>query len=70
MDARIMKYVPKSKVDAIEDAWIDEDGYWIMLKDGWNAYRMDQNCQTIHEDTVQWLRYQITGIGKSEEKGG
>lgn len=68
MDARIMKYVPKSKLDAIEDAWIDEDGMWIVLKDGWNADRMDQDCQTIHEDTVRWLRWQIAGISRVDER--
>lgn len=65
MDARIMKYVPKSKKEAISQAWVDSDGMWIILKDGWNADRMDQNCRVIHEDTVKWLRWQIAGIRKS-----
>ena len=64
MDERIMKYVPKTKREAIYDAWEDSDGMWIMLKEGWNADRMDYNCHTIHEDTVKELRYQIAGIRK------
>lgn len=59
---QIMKYVPKSKVEAIADAYEDEDGIWIYLKDGWNADRMDFECHTIHEDTIRQLRYQIAGI--------
>lgn len=62
MDERIMKYVPKTKREAVSSAWIDSDGMWIVLKDGWNADRMDWNCHTIHEETVRDLRWQIAGI--------
>ena len=65
MDEKIMKYVPKMKREAIYDAWEDSDGMWIMLKEGWNADRMDYNCHTIHEDTIKELRYQIAGIRKA-----
>ena len=61
LDPKIMKYVPKSKVDAIRDAYRDEDGYWITLNDGWVT---GDDCQTIHEDTIKDLRYQIGGINK------
>lgn len=64
IDSGIMKYVPKSKRDGIAQAWRDSDGYWIMLKDGWNADGMDIDCQTIHEDTIKDLRYQIGFIRK------
>ena len=64
LESKIMKYVPKSKTEAIEEAWIDCDGMWIVLKDGWNADRMDSNCHTIHEDTIKDLRYQVAGIRK------
>ena len=64
---QIMKYVPKTKKDAIYDAWEDSDGIWIMLKEGWNADRMDYNCHTIHEDTVAELKYQIAGIKRRKE---
>ena len=59
---QILRYVPKSKLESIHDAWYDDDGYWIMLKDGWEASMNDQGCQTIHEDSIKWLRYQISGI--------
>lgn len=59
---RIMRYVPKNKKNAINDAWRDDDGYWIILNDGWNADRMDFRCHTIHEDNIPELRYQIAGI--------
>jgi len=61
---KIMKYIPKSKRDAIKEAFKDSDGYWIFLKEGWNADRMDADCRTIHEDTIADLRYQIAGISK------
>lgn len=67
MNDTIMKYIPKSKRDAIYDAWRDSDGYWIMLNKGWNADRMDSCCRTIHEDYISDLRYQIAGIVKTEE---
>ena len=69
---QIMNLVPKSKREAIADAWEDSDGVWIMLKEGWNADNMDSNCRTIHEGgedepfsmTIKELRYQISGIRK------
>ena len=64
MNANILKYVPKAKKGAIRDAYRDEDGYWICLKEGWEATRMDDGCHTIHEDTISQLRYQIAGIQK------
>ena len=64
MNQMIMKYVPRSKIAAIRDAWIDSDGMWITLKEGWNADRMDSCCRVIHEDTIRGLRFQIAGIKK------
>lgn len=62
MNAQILKYVPKSKLAAIRDAYRDDDGYWICLNDGWEAINTDDGATTIHEDTVKELRYQIAGI--------
>lgn len=61
-DEKIMRYIPKYKRDAVQSCWKDSDGYWIVLKDGFNADNMDWNCHTIHEDTIAELRYQISGI--------
>lgn len=69
----VMRYVPKRKIKAIKEVWRDEDGYWIILNEGWNADRMDFRCHTIHEDTIPDLRYQIAGItwkGMEWEKEG
>ena len=35
--SRIMKYIPRSKKEAVKDAYADQDGYWIILKDGWTG---------------------------------
>lgn len=64
MDNKILNYVPKSKREAVKDCYKDDDGYWITLKEGWNADNMDCVCRTIHEDTIEQLRYQIAGIVK------
>ena len=61
----VLKYVPKGKREAIRDAYRDEDGFWICLKDGWEASRTDSGCRTIHEDTITDLRYQIAGIKRA-----
>ena len=59
---QIMRYVPKSKKEAVRDAYRDCDGFWICLNDGWEASRTDSGCRTIHEDDIKNLRYQIAGI--------
>ena len=63
---QILKYIPKSKLEGIADAYEDSDGIWIYLKEGWNADRMDFDCRTIHEDTIQQLRWQIAGIRRTD----
>ena len=62
MAKAIMDYIPKTKIEAVSDAYKDEDGYWICLNEGWEASRTDSGCRTIHEDTIKDLRYQIAGI--------
>ncbi len=66
MNEVITKYIPKGKRAAVSDAWRDDDGYWITLKDGWQAGRFDNHCHVIHEDTIAELRYQIAGIEKED----
>lgn len=67
-DERIMKYVPKNKKAAIKACWKDADGYWIELKDGYNASKMDVcGCHTIHETSIKELCYQISGIELEHE---
>lgn len=61
-----MKYIPESRWEGILEAFQDSDGYWITLKDEWNADRMDSHCHVIHEDYIKDLRYQIAGITKTE----
>ena len=63
----IIEYVPQSKRQAIYDSYVDADGMWIILNDGWEATRMDYGCHTIHEDTISELKWQIAGIQKIKE---
>ena len=68
MDKDIMRYIPKSKIEAVEDAFKDDDGMWICLKDGWEAQRMGAGCHTIHEETIKQLRHQIAGIRRADNE--
>lgn len=63
-DPAILNYVSPKKLESIKECYHDEDGYWIILNEGWEASNMDSGCKTIHEDTVKQLRYQISGIRK------
>ena len=65
---QIMRYVPKSKVEAIRDAYEDEDGLWIYLYKGWEASRTDIGCHVIHQDNIKDLRWQIAGIRRFKEE--
>lgn len=66
MDAKIMRYVPKSKQAAIYDAYKDQDGYWIVLVPGYKLenYYADR---VIHEDTIAALRAAIACIVKIDD---
>lgn len=64
----IMDYIPKSKIESVADAFVDSDGMWIYLNDGWEASRMDIGAQCIHEDTIKELKYQIAGIRRTEHE--
>ena len=71
-NAQILKMIPKTKKPAIREVYQDEDGIWVILKEGWNADNTDSPCRTIHcggEDeplkaTIEDLKYQISGIRK------
>ena len=69
---RICQMIPKGKQKAIREIYEDEDGFWIILNEGWNADGMDYECRTIHcggddeteASTVEDLKYQISMIRK------
>lgn len=56
---QMMKYVPKSKREAIKDAWTDSDGYWMTINDGWETI---DGCHVIHEYRIIELRQCIREI--------
>ena len=62
MDNSIMKYVSSAKVEAIQDAYRDEKGYWLILKDGWEASRTKAGCKRICADNIRDLKFQVGGI--------
>lgn len=66
-DAKIMKYIPKSKRAAINECWHDSDGYWITLKEGWEFSRLDSGARAVAQDKINELRYHISGIQKVRE---
>lgn len=52
--------IPREVLPAISDAWHDNDGYWVILRDGWRIdnYRREYS---IHEDTLA----EITAVAKN-----
>ena len=64
IDPKLMKYVPVLKQEAVQEIFRDSDGYWIFLKQDWVASRTDWDAHVIHEETIDELRLQITGIKK------
>lgn len=62
--ANLWKYVPKKLKDAIDDVWVDPDGYWVYLNEGYTAYDHGSDCGTIHECTIADLREAFKTVQK------
>tara|TARA_R100000664_G_C2745889_1_gene133664 strand:+ start:916 stop:1104 length:189 start_codon:yes stop_codon:yes gene_type:complete len=60
MSKILNKIIKKDK--RIESYYKDLDGYWLVLKDGYNW----DGCGTIHEDTIKEVLKQIPNIEKGE----
>lgn len=58
----LLKYVPKRFHEAVRDAYHDDDGYWVCLKDGWVDGIM--GTHVIHTDTISELREEARLIEK------
>lgn len=66
----VKRMIPNDKKASIKDIYEDQDGYWIILNEGWNADGMDLVCRTIHcggddmtdIETVADLKDQISQI--------
>ena len=56
----LWKYIPKRLLDAVNEASVDMDGYWIYLNEGWN---MDGE-RTIHCYNIADLKEDIARIRK------
>jgi hypothetical protein len=64
MMAGLLKYIPKRFHEAVRDAYYDDDGYWVCLKDGWVDGIM--GCHVIHTDTITELRQEARLIKKDD----
>jgi hypothetical protein len=53
--------VPKKYHHMIKEIYKDDDGYWVILNDGFYAagYGPYDEFHTIHEDTVSEVLYHI-----------
>lgn len=60
----IWKYVPERLNEAILDAEISSDGYWLWLADEYRAYDLSADCGAVHEYTIADLRKAIKTIKK------
>lgn len=74
LDKRILKYIPKKKVSAIRECWVEEAlctefkcSYWIRLNEGWHFSNLDIGARIVSQDTISDLRYQIAGIEPYKE---
>ena len=59
--ANLLSCIPKRALPAVQDAWHDSDGYWVMLREGWHVEDYFAE-HTIHEDTINELRRVIPSI--------
>lgn len=59
----ILNYIPKRALPAVRDAFHDEDGYWVMLREGWHVEGYFAE-RTIHEDTLAEVKAVARNIRK------
>ena len=45
-----MLYIPKKYKKIVHDFYHDEDGYWLIVKEGWHV---EDNARTVHQDTLK-----------------
>lgn len=64
MMASLLMYIPKRFHKAVREAYRDDDGYWICLKDGWVDGII--GTHVIHTDTVAELREEARLIEKEK----
>ena len=64
----IWRYIPKKLYEAVENAVVDLDGYWIYLNTGWTAYDGGEDCGLIHDFTISDLKASIKTIRKKEAR--
>ena len=62
----LWKYIPNNIVDAVNDVYVNQDGYWIGLHPGYTAYDGGVEGHTIHEYLIEDLKQAIKTI--REEK--
>ena len=58
----IWKYIPKSKLSGVTNAFSDSDGYWVWLDEDHVAYDGGEDCGMIHEYTIADLKAAIKTI--------
>lgn len=57
----VWQYVPEDLKCAVEDAAVDESGYWVWLEDGWSRSNGERFC---HAYSIAELKKQIKTIEK------
>ena len=60
-------YIPKKKYDAVRVAYVDTDGYWAYLEQGYTAYDGGEDCGVIHDYNITDFKESIKTVRKRGE---
>lgn len=69
MPSNLMNWIPKRYREAISDAYRDQDGIWVCIKEGWTCDEtVCGSARTIHEDDLKRILECVKTIKKSVSK--
>lgn len=54
MKSNLLNWIPKRYHAAISDVYLDDDGIWVCIREGWKCDETVCGAErTIHEDTLE-----------------
>ena len=61
----LWQYIPDKLSEAVTDAIVLSDGYWVYLGNGWTAYDGAEDCGMIHVYTIADLKADLKTVRKA-----